>query len=200
MTVLTPAVYKLSVKRDPIEILTTDTWPDNRAIVEGVEREIYASYKVDPSEPFALITMSDNGPPQTSPERVLIEVATISHAALNDALAGVIRTVFNETLTRRIFADRLQAFMEEGSYVQLLCHPDVRLNDGLSAIRHKGFDPPEREHSVVYACQKDAGVLVLADRGRRGAFIRPRKFCKVVVDSPIPTVWELLDQDPFGED
>lgn len=190
---------KRTVQRLPVEVLSEDRWPSSHTVFEDVVCEPFCSYKVNPNEEFAVVTLSENGEKivhSQEPDRLVVEVGSISDNSLNHALVQLMLGATEGQPVTEVFMDRLQEYMAEHKLVQLLCHPDVHLTNGLSAIRHEALPPPGVEENIVIACTEQCGVLI-KHRELRGAFLRTQKFRRVHVMSPIPTAWDRLKQDPF---
>lgn len=186
-------------QRNVFEILRADHWSPMPAIkFRGVARETWFSYRMLDGEPFAVLEFTQ-GIKEQGPDRILVEVAKINDQNLDRNLVNIILHVHRDTPAIPVLADDLKEEIPKQGIAHLMCHPNVELPEGLSAIRHELFPKPQdNEHAILFACQKDAGIMPITSEGQRGALILPERFFKIALESPIPIAFQrLLTEDPF---
>lgn len=187
------------MRKTLLDILTRDNWPEPESIMPGVVRQGSYNYAVDPKEAYAVLTFSDGGAAEQKPDRLTVEVTHLSDEVLIKNIAGLIGFLTKDLEPTNVMSDRLERYLKDNELAHVLCHSSVELP--VPGVRHEDLPVVvDRNTYTVIACTEHAGVIAQTSRGLRGAFLRPRSFCKLRLEFPAPTALErVLGEDPFGE-
>lgn len=191
------------MQKTVLQAFKVDEWTlGDQKPFAGVIRVSAPSYTLsDPDEPIVLMHFSEGKEDHTSAV-FNVETRMVSDNDLNNTLSLSIVGIGQNMDPVALHADRVRAYMTELKLTHLFCHPDMRLPEGLSAIRHANFPKaPTEDAYEVFACTDQAGVIVSnedhAASGRasgrtRGFFLRSREFRRIRMMAPVPSALDFI--------
>lgn len=191
------------MQKTVLQAFVADVWgPVSGTPLEGVARVTMPAYTLsDPEEPIVLMHFTE-GQEDHSSNVFHVETRVVSDTDLNNTLSLTITQITQGMDPVPLHADRVRLFMTEHKLAHLFCHPDMRLPEGLSAIRHSNFPKaPTEDAYEVFACTEKAGVIVANDLRpggglSRGFFLRSREFRRIRMMAPVPSALDFI----LGED
>lgn len=187
------------MQKTVLQAFKTDEWSvGDHSSLAGVVRVSVPSYTLsDPDEPIVLMHFTE-GKEDHSSAVFNVETQVISDTDLNNTLSLSIVNIGQGLEPLAIHADRVRAYMAEKKLTHLFCNPDMRLPEGLSAIRHQNFPKASSEDAYeIFACTDQAGVIVSNDRRpgggvARGFFLRTREFRRIQMMAPVPSALDFI--------
>jgi hypothetical protein len=186
------------MQKTVLQAFKTDEWAVDRSSLTGVSRVSVPSYVLsDPDEPIVLMRFTD-GKEDHSSTVFNVETQVVSDTDLNNTLSLSIANICQGVEAVALHADRVKLYMTENKLTHLFCHPDMRLPEGLSAIRHPNFPKaPTEDAYEVFGCTDQAGVIVSNGRmpgggAIRGFFLRSKEFRRIRMMAPVPSALDFI--------
>lgn len=195
------------MQKTMIQAFTVDEWASSDApVIEGVSRVPVPAYRLaDAEEPIVIMQYTegrDDSADATS-NVFTVETRVVSDTDLNNTLAVTVQRLGAQLVPVPIHADRVKDYMTQEKLAHLFCHPEMKLPEGLSAVRNTNFPKPESEDTYdVYACTQKAGIIVSVQvpatgNRARGFFLRSLQFRRIHMMAPVPSALDFIlgDED-----